>query len=306
MELHFASAPITAMKISIATRLIAASLCTAAVFAQTPPSTGGDPKFEVASVKPNTSGDGRVMIGVQPGGRYTATNVPLRFLIRNAYGIQDFQLVGAPDWIDSERFDIIAKAESDIGPPVPGGPPSPIQLMLRSLLGDRFKLSLHSEIWELPIYALVLARPDGKLGPQLQPTKTDCSALAGARGRGRGGLPAEPPMAAGRPVCGMRMMPGQLAGGGFPISLLAQQLSQSAQRVVVDRTGLTGNYDFDLKWTPDQLPQGAPPGAPVPAIDPNGPSLFTAVQEQLGLKLESTKGPVDVFVVDRVERPTAD
>ena len=90
------------------------------------------------------------------------------------------------------------------------------------------------------------------------------------------------------------------------MALLAQQLSQSAQRVVVDRTGLTGNYDFDLNWTPDQLPRGAPPGAPVPAIDPNGPSLFTAVQEQLGLKLESTKGSVEVFVVDHVDRPTPD
>jgi uncharacterized protein (TIGR03435 family) len=304
MELHLALPRITGMKITIAVCLIAASLCAAAVFAQTPSATGGNPKFEVASVKPNTSGDGRVMIGVQPGGRYTATNVPLRFLLRNAYGIQDFQLVGAPDWIDSERFDIIAKAEQDIAPPVPGGPPGPIQLMLRSLLSDRFKLSLHTETRELPIYALVLARPDGKLGSQMQLSKTDCAALSGARGRG--GLPSEPPMAGGRPACGMRMMPGQLAGGGFPISLLAQQLSQSAQRVVVDRTGLTGNYDFDLKWTPDQLPQGAPPGAPVPAIDPNGPSLFTAVQEQLGLKLEATKGPVEVFVVDRVDRPTPD
>jgi len=295
------------MKSPIVARVIAAFLCAATVWAQSPPATNTNLKFEVASVKPNTSGDGRMMIGVQPGGRYTATNMPLRLLIRNAYGIQDFQLVGAPDWADSERFDIIARAEHDIGPPIPGGPPSPIQLMLRSLLEDRFKLALHTEKRELPIYALVLARPDGKLGPQLQPTKTDCSALSGARGRG--GPPPDPPPPApggGRPACGVRMMPGQLAAGGFPIGLLAQQLSQSAQRVVVDRTGLTGNYDFDLKWTPDQLPQGAPPGAPVPAIDPNGPSLFTAVQEQLGLKLESTKGAVEVLVVDHVERPTPD
>jgi uncharacterized protein (TIGR03435 family) len=304
MELRSSSAPSIAMKFTITTGLIAASLCAVAVLAQTAPQIGGSLKFEVASVKSNTSGDGRVMIGVQPGGRYTATNVPLRFLIRNAYAIQDFQLVGAPDWIDSERFDIIAKAERDIGPPIPGGPPSPLQLMLRSLLEDRFRLALHRDTRELPIYALVLARPDGKLGPQLQPSKTDCSALAGARGRN--GLPPDPPSTSGRPPCGMRMMPGQLAAGGFPISQLAQQLSQSAQRVVIDRTGLTGNYDFDLKWTPDQLPQGAPPGAPAPAIDPNGPSLFTAVQEQLGLKLESTKGPVEVLVVDRVERPTPD
>src|SRR5213593_3902315 len=140
-------------------------LVTAAITAsQVPP-----PQFEVASVKPNKSGDNRVMIGVQPGGRFTATNVPLRMLIRNAYQLQDFQLVGGPDWMSTDRYDIAAKAEDGAvtGPPPPMGQPGPIQLMLRALLADRFKLVAHNEDREMPIFALILNRPDGKLGPQL-------------------------------------------------------------------------------------------------------------------------------------------
>ena len=104
------------------------------------------------------------------------------------------------------------------------------------------------------------------------------------------------------------MGPGQLGGGGIPLEAFVGVLSQFVQRVVVDRTGLAGSFDIDLSWTPDQLPQGGPPpGAPpFPPIDPNGPSIFTAVQEQLGLKLESTRGPVDVLVIDGVARPTPD
>jgi uncharacterized protein (TIGR03435 family) len=279
------------------------------VFAQAPaqpPSAGGDPAFEVASVKPNKSSDGRVMLGFQPGGRVNATNVPLRLLIRYAYQIQDFQLAGTPDWIGSERFDVVAKAEGDVPPPQPFGPPSPLLLMMRTLLAERFKLAVHREMRELPIYALIVARTDGKLGPQLKASTTDCAAVLAAA-RGPGG-PSAPPAPGQRPQCGISLAPGRLGGGGFPLSQLAATLSTFVQRVVVDRTGLTGNFDFELTWTPDQLPQGPPPpGAPpLPAIDPNGPSIYTAVQEQLGLKLDSQRGPVDVLVVDHVERPTED
>jgi uncharacterized protein (TIGR03435 family) len=263
------------------------------------------PEFEVASVRPNKSGDGMVRLGIEPGGRFTATNVPLRLLIRNAYQVQDFQLVDAPDWIRSERFDIVAKAEADVPPGPIGGPPGPMQLMLQSLLAERFKLVLHTEQRELPIYALVLARSDGRLGSQLRTSTIDCLEVMKAA-RGRGG---PPPLAPGeRPMCGMRIGPGQLGGGGIPLDAFSGLLSQFVQRVVVDRTGLAGNFDIDLSWTPDQLPQGGPPpGAPpLPPIDPNGPSIFTAVQEQLGLKLESTRGPVDVLVIDGVARPTPD
>ncbi|OFV93633.1 MAG: hypothetical protein A3G76_06170 [Acidobacteria bacterium RIFCSPLOWO2_12_FULL_65_11] len=259
--------------------------------------------FEAASVKPNKSGSGQVSIGIQPGGRFNAVNVPLRFLIRNAYQLQDFQLVGGPGWITSERFDIIAKAEGD-PPPVPPGTTGPFQIMMRNLMADRFRLKVHKETREMPVYALVLARADRQLGPQLRPSTVDCA----ARGRGRG-APPPPPQPGERPACGMRIGPGTMTGGGFPISQLATALSQFAQRVVLDRTGLTGNFDLDLTWTPDQIPQGPPGGAPAGAPPPpalDGPSLFTALQEQLGLKLESIRGPVEVVVIDSVEQPTAD
>jgi bla regulator protein BlaR1 len=261
----------------------------------------GEQKFEVASVKPNASGDGPNRLALQPGGRITAENMPLRSLVRFAFQVQDFQLVGGPDWIAKERFDIVAKAEHDIAP-MPPGTTGPGQLMLRSLLVDRFKLAIHQEKRELPVYALVVARSDGRLGPQLQRSTVDCQAIITAQ-IGRGG-PA--PMVNDRPQCGMRNAPGTLLGGGFPLSQLVTALSQFAQRTVVDRTGLTGNFDVELRWTPEQLPAPPPGAKPLPSIDPNGPSLFTAVQEQLGLKLESTKDSVDVLVIDHAERPTPD
>jgi hypothetical protein len=126
------------------------------------------PQFEVASIKPNKSGDGRVMLGIQPGGRFTATNVTLRMLIRNAYQLQDFQITGGPNWLTEDHYDIIAKAESGdgIGDPFraeQNGQPSRGQLMIRALLADRFKLVVHNENKEMPIYGLILAKPDGKL-----------------------------------------------------------------------------------------------------------------------------------------------
>jgi len=270
--------------------------------------------FEVASVKPNKTGDPRVMLGIQPGGRFNASNVPVRLLIRNAYQVQDSQLVGGPGWIANERFDIVAKAEGNFLPPQPGSV-GPMQIMMRNLLKERFKLVVHNEAREMPIYALVLARSDGKLGTQLRQSTVDCAKMAAERGRA-GGPPPGPPPPGERMQCGMRIGGGQLMGGGFPMSQLAQTLSTFAQRTVVDRTGLSGAWDIDLNWTPDPgqsggpfgpLPGGPPPGVPAPPpIDPNGPSLFTALQEQLGLKLESTRGPVDVLVIDSVEMPTPD
>lgn len=266
----------------------------------------GPMSFEVASVKPNNSGAPNVQIGLQPGGRFIATNVPVRALITFAYQLQNFQLVDAPDWTRNERYDIQATAGREI-PPTPLGQVGPIQMMVRSLLAERFQLSVRQETREMPIYALVLERPDGRLGPQLQRTTADCAAIMAAA-RGRGGAPPAPPALGERPQCGMFGGFGMVRAGSIPMSQLAQMLSQQVQRVVLDRTGLMGNFDFDLTFTPDQAPQGpAPPGAPaLPPVDPNGPSIFTALQEQLGLKLDSTRGPVPVTVVERVERATAD
>ena len=263
------------------------------------------PKFEVASVRENTNDDGKVTFGIQPGGRFTAVNVPLVALILQAYGLQRTQIVGAPDWAETARYDIIAKAESDIQGSPPGSPPGPLNFMLQDLLVDRFKLRAHREARELSTYALKLARSDGKLGERLQPSAIDCAAM-----RGRGGrmnAPPGPPPPGERPPCGMRVAPNQVVAGGIPLARLTQMLSQFTQRIVIDRTGLEGNFDIDLTFTPERMPQGPPPpGAPPLNIDPNGPSLFTALQEQLGLKLESEKAPVEVLVIDHVERPTPD
>ncbi len=283
------------------------------------PAGGEQPTFEVASVKPNKSGDGFVRFGLQPGGRFNAQNAPFIELLRFAYQVQPFQIEGGPGWMRSERFDVTAKAGIDVPPagvgPAPGQP-GPIQLMMQALLAERFKLRVHRETKEMPVYALVLARGDGRLGKQIEPSTVDCAALARGRGvggpggpgaPGRGGPPG-PPAPGERPPCGMFMGLGSIAAGGVPMSQVAQTLSQRVNRIVIDKTGLAGNYAFTLEFTPDQLPPpgSAPPGVPVPQIDPNGPSIFTAIQEQLGLKLESQRGPVDMLVVDSVEPPTPD
>ena len=240
------------------------------------------------------------------------TNLPLRTIIAAAYGtpqpLADFQLVGGPKWLDTDRFDIIAKAADD-PPPGPNGPPPAMFLMLQSLLEERFHLTVHRETKDLPMYALVLARSDGKLGPQIHPSATDCAALMASM-RARAGGPPPPPAPGERPPCGARMFPGNITAGGMTMAQMVSGLGRTPgiNRPVVDRTGLTGAFDFDLTYTPDQMPQGErPPGAPpLPPVDPNGPSLFTALQEQLGLKLEPTRGPVDVIVIDRAEPPTED
>ena len=277
--------------------------------AQTPAATD-KPKFEVAAVRENTGNEGKVMIAIQPGGRFTVVGAPLAELIRLAFGVQRNQLIGAPDWSETARFDITAKAEGDIQGTPPGGPPGQLNFMLRDLLEDRFKLRAHRETRELPIYALTLARSDKKLGDGLRPSTVDCAAMRG-RGARMGPPPAPPPPGplppGERPPCGMRVAPNQVVAGAATLAQLTQMLSQFTQRIVIDRTGLTGSFDIDLTFTPERMPQGAPPpGAPPLTIDPNGPSLFTAVQEQLGLKLESDRAPVEVLVIDHVERPTPD
>jgi uncharacterized protein (TIGR03435 family) len=273
------------------------------VDAQTPPPAGDTPKFEVAAVRPNKATDLRAGIQIQPGGRFTATNMPLRALIVHAYNLMPFQLVG-PDWLDSERFDVVAKSEQDFPPAAPASGPAPQQLMLQALLAERFALQAHRDTREMSVYSMEMARADRKLGPQLKPSNAECKEVSGGVG---------PPTGQDKTTCGIRVMPGQLTAGGVPLSAMAFPLSMFVQRMVVDRTGLTGAFDYELRWTPDMLRQrlaNAPPGQPVRLngveIDPHGPSIFTAVQEQLGLKLESTRGPVEVLVIDHIERPTPD
>jgi uncharacterized protein (TIGR03435 family) len=265
--------------------------------------TSANQAFEVASVKPNKTGDGRIMFGLQPGGRFNATNVTLRMLLRQAFNVQEFQIVGGPDWMTSDRFDVIAKApEGEFTAEL-------MRPMLQSLLAERFKLVVHNETREMAIYALVKARNDGKLGPNISPAAIDCAAVM--RGR-RGGPPPSPPQPGQRLECGFMIGPGRMNAGGMPLSNLAQTLSPQVGRIVIDKTELTGNYDFELTYSLEGLgsifPRGGPPlvnGAPAP-VDPNQPNLFTALQEQLGLKLDSQRGPVDVVVIDSVQQPAAD
>lgn len=247
------------------------------------------PTFEAASVKPNNSGDPTIMLRpFQAGGRADFTNIPLNILLQRAYGVQNFQISGGPGWIASDRFDIVAKTPANTSV-------DQLTAMLRALLEDRFKLALHRETRELPIYALVVPRADGKL--KMQRSEADCAAMMT-----RPGPPIGPPAPNERPVCGMNSTrPGQILAGGLTMADLARRLSQILGRVVEDHTMLTGGFDFDLEWTPDQPPPLLGPQAP--GYDPNGPSLFVAVQEQLGLKLEARKGPVDVLVIDHVEKP---
>lgn len=279
--------------------LLAACLAggVAIVGAQAPPTSA---QFEVATIKVNNSGDPRQFVQRQPGGRVTVTNMPVRQLIAFAYQLQPFQLVGGPSWIGSDRFDIIAKLEGDPEFPLPGTGADPIQLAMRTLFADRFKLKLHQESREMDIYALVLAKPASGPGAGLKQSTTDCQAIARAR---RGGPPGPPPP--GTPFCGLMGMPGQIRMGGFPLSQMTTMLAGLTGRMVVDRTGLTGTWDFTLTFQAEMRGQ-PPPGVDLPAPDPTAPSIFTALQEQLGLKLESTKGPVDVTVIDAIEHPTED
>jgi bla regulator protein blaR1 len=263
------------------------------------------PAFEVASVKRSSAGPGPIRIETLPGGRFVATNASLRALIQYAYRLQPFQIAGGPAWLASDRYDIVAKADAADGdrPTVAGaGGPTRTQLMVQTLLGDRFKLVIHTESRELQIYALVQARGDGRLGSALSRSSADCrSPAAAAAGSVVKGAPAA---GDGNP-CGLQLGLGSLTAGGVALSQIATALSGLLDRSVVDRTGLAGAFDATLRWTPDESTPGMAQKAKfVPTIDPNGPSIFTALQEQLGLKLEPAKGPVDVLVVVNAQPPS--
>jgi uncharacterized protein (TIGR03435 family) len=296
----------------VATAVVAAALFVAAVAPLRAvrqvqaPSDGAQQRalaFETASVKPNKSGGEDRYIRIDPSGAgLTAVNMQLRELITFAYQIRGYQLEGGPDWIASDRFDILAKSEREV--PATGaffGGQEPLRIMLRTLLADRFKLVMHRETRELPIFDLVLARPDGKLGPQLRRAAVDCQAQAAAA---TGGAPAASSGPPGPGSCFMNMNPVSIRGGGVTLAMLANILSGPAtQRLVIDRTGLTGSWDLEVTYTPDR--SQLPAGVELPSsIDPNGPSLYTALEEQLGLKLRPARGPVEVLVIDSVQQPT--
>jgi uncharacterized protein (TIGR03435 family) len=225
-----------------------------------------------------------------------ATNISLLELIRLAYEVHVSQIVGGPDWIESARFDVIAKAETS-------RPPSPA--MIRRLLSDRFNLAIHNETRRLRQYALVTIRSDRRLGPQLRPSQIDCTrppAAADARDRSAPFVDPER-----RQVCEQFVgLAPRFDAAGVNMAQLATSLSRHVGRPVVDRTGLVGLFDLSLQWTPDVPQASGSYRLNGVEVDPGGPSIFTALQEQLGLRLESTEAPAPVIVVDRAERPVED
>ncbi len=271
------------------------------------PSDG--PVFQVASIKPNPTGrTGPTRSQVQPGGRLSsAENIPIRLLIGQAYQVPELP---ARWW---SKLDRVREASTLMRKPTasyPRGRPAPVRCdgatsrtACRSLQARR----PYGEREQLPIYTLVMARADGRLRPNPDPFfhhRLHSRAVRCARGA-RGGGPPPPPAPGGKAApCGVMTGNGTFSADSRSVSQLAAIISAMVDRRVVDQTGLTGLFNAHLAWTPDQMPQQSNPN--VPPIDPNGPSLFTAVQDQLGLKLQSTTGPVDVLVIDSVEKPTAD
>jgi uncharacterized protein (TIGR03435 family) len=230
--------------------------------AQTPP-----PTFEVATIKPAaTPSDGHTHINYPPNDRFSASNITVLALMQWAYGMPERQILDGPAWLASSRFDI--QAEADIGDQMKiltseqGNELK--RRMVQGLLAERFQLKLHSETRTLPAYDLVLA----KGGPKLSPSQSSGKTIGVGRTH--------------------------FNGEGLGMTSIAEELSKIAGRVVVDKTGLIGRYDFKLLWTADDAA----------ATDGDPPTLFTAIQEQLGLKLEAAKEPVPVLVIDHVDQPT--
>ncbi len=322
--------------LKVIVRIGLALLPAGAVLAQTTPDKM---TFEVASVKPATPPtDGRLMVGVRGGpgtpdpGQATFSNVTQRILLAKAYGVQDYQISG-PGWLDSERYEIAVKVPK-------GATKEQFMVMLQNLLAERFKLTLHHETKELPQYALVVAKNGPKLKESAPPPPADGSAPKDAGGPADGGPPPGPgpgigpppgeggpprmlmgkdgfpklPPGAGRGGVMMMMMPGRarLMGNGQPISKLADALARQLGHPVTDKTGLAGTYDFTLEFDPEGSVGGRgmmppPPGGGPDSSGANAPeteaaSLFTALQEQLGLKLEQKKGPLDLLVIDHSEK----
>jgi uncharacterized protein (TIGR03435 family) len=251
--------------------------------------------FEAASIKlSDVARDAEPTSMVMPGGRYVATNVTLRRLVRTAYGLQEAQVVGGPFWVDDDRFDVLATANRA----VPAATfREQFRPLLATLLRERFGLLVHKDMRELPAYALVVSRRDGKLGPQLRRSvESDCAPSASAPRSG----PRVPQFPTGQPLpCGAwYAQPGRLTGRA-EFGRLVETLAPLVDRVVVDRTNLTGRFDWDLQWQP------VPSSSGDASVADASTSIFTALSEQLGLKLDSRKLPVDVLVIDRAEHLTA-
>ena len=256
--------------------------------------------YDVVSIKrnsfpPGTNLAGKIGTSDTPDG-LTARFVPIKQIIQRAYGAESYQISGGPDWLSSERYDIDAKFDSSTADELQKLSPTDRilarQQMLQKILAERFNLTVHKDSKELQTYSLIVA----KNGPKLQEVKLDDADASKPKA---GPAPGSSQMMAGGTV-------GQIRGFASPLSNLALMLTNYLHRPVIDRTGLTGIYDFTLRWTPDtNQTQDSSITNGLPSGDPTGsPNIFTAIQEQLGLKLESAKGPVEIFVIDKIERPS--
>lgn len=267
--------------------------------------------FEAASIKQNKEGGPGVGINRQPGGRFRTVNAPVPLLITFAYQLQGYQLIAdrLPDWAKDDRWDIVAKFEGDPPPVNPAAGADHMMLAMRTLLADRFKLKFRREQRELDIYQLVMARAGGKPGPALKPND-ECGPQAAPAPAPEPGTPPGPRRRADGSVisCGFQSGPGVFRLNGTTLAQFANGISGRVGRQVIDRTGLSGEWSAELSFAPLPAPGAPPPppGVERPPVDANAPDLFTAIQEQLGLKLEATKGLVNVFVVESIERPTED
>ena len=260
--------------------------------------------FDVVSVKRVEGNEGRGRgITVQPGGRFMAPGATVRELIAAAYGVFDNQITGGPGWIGSDRFEILGTTNPDVSL-------SDARAMLRGVLTERFRLGAHTESRELPVYLLDFAHEDRQLGTELRRSGTECAFPTGPRDVPMPPPPPPPPPVQGRvlsldlpPLPCPSMVFGNAASGhwsirSWPISQLAQRLTATLGRPVIDRTRLEGTFDFDLTFAQEAPTVDSSAQAQVPA-------LATAIREQLGLRLDSTRAAVDVLVIDRVESPTA-
>jgi uncharacterized protein (TIGR03435 family) len=233
--------------------------------------------FEAATIKKSSGDTPGASFRFFPGGRFVMTNAPIRGLILSAFPTETGELVNAPDWIATDRYDVNAKAEGD-------PPQETMQLMLQSLLRDRIKLRARYEERERDVYFLNVARPGQPDALKLKRSSLDCAAMEKS-GQERPRAPS------GAPLCGVRVAGGRFEAHGVSLALLVANLGSRAGRVVIDRTGLTGEYEFVLEFA--TRPE-----------DTDRPSVFAAVEEQLGLKLEAGRAPLRVLVIDQVERPT--
>jgi uncharacterized protein (TIGR03435 family) len=261
-------------------------------------------KFEVASIKLNKSGESIAGLRRIPGGRFEATNIQLDALISFAYRLQNFELQGGPPWLTTDRWDVLAKMDGDPPLAAPGSQtPDAMMLATQALLADRFKLSMHRATQDLEVYRLVMAKQDRRPGPGLRQSTYDCAGLSRAQDdAAKGGPPAPTPNTPDHVVCGLRVNVGRIQFGGRPLAAVLDILTAMTRRRVIDETGLAGNWELDITFNPP----APPPGIEVPPANLDAPSLFTVLQEQLGLKLESARVPMSVMVIDRLERPVED